>query len=121
VGWGRVVVFYFRVLVNVCVCISSVRVLGGWGTVVAFCFCVLGNVYSHLMLRLCVDAIFVSNVASPARTLPLTLSLTRAHTRTRRLPCLSACAAAAAAEQAVCSPHSSVRGPQRRSGAPPGA
>ncbi len=48
------------------------------------------------MLRLCVDAIFVSNVASPARTLTLTLSLTRAHTRTRRLPCLCVCAAAAA-------------------------
>ena len=36
-GWGKVVVFYFRVLVNVCVCVSSVRVLGGGGTVVAFC------------------------------------------------------------------------------------
>ncbi len=56
VGWGKVVVFYFRVLVNVCVCVSSVRVFGGGGTVVAFCFCVLGNVYSYLMLRLCVDA-----------------------------------------------------------------
>ncbi len=53
-GWGRVVVFYFRVLVNVCVCVSSVRVLGVGGTVVAFCFCVLGNVYSYLMFRLCV-------------------------------------------------------------------
>ena len=48
-GWGRVVVFYFRVLVNVCVCVSSVRVLGWGGKVVAFCFCVLGNVYSYLM------------------------------------------------------------------------
>ena len=56
VTWGKVVVFYFRVLVNVCVCVSSVRVLGGGGTVVAFCFCVFGNVYSYLMLRLCVDA-----------------------------------------------------------------
>ena len=82
-GWGRVVVFYFRVLVNVCVCVSSVRVLGGWGTVVAFCFCVLGNVYSYLLLRLCVDAIFVSNVASPARAPSLSHSHSRARTHAR--------------------------------------
>ena len=107
-GWGRVVVFFSRVLVNVCVCVSSVRVLGWGGTVVAFCFCVLGNVYSYRTLRLCVDAIFVSNVASPARTLTLTLSLTRAHARTRRLPCLSVCAAAAAAGQVRSSPRLSL-------------
>ncbi len=53
VGEGCCILF-FRVLVNVCMCVSSVRVLGGGGTVVAFCFCVLGNVYSYLMLRLCV-------------------------------------------------------------------
>ena len=38
-GWGGGGLLYcgFRVLVNVCVCVSSVRVLGGGGTVVAFC------------------------------------------------------------------------------------
>ena len=42
--------------VGQCVCVlSSVRVLGWGGKVVAFCVCVLGNVYSYLMLRLCVD------------------------------------------------------------------
>ena len=59
-GWGGGGLLYccFRVLVNVCVYVTSVRVLGGGGTVVACCFCVLGIVYSYLylMLRLCVDA-----------------------------------------------------------------
>jgi hypothetical protein len=40
VGWGKVVVFYFRVLVNVCVCVSSVRVLWGGGTVIVLFLCV---------------------------------------------------------------------------------
>jgi hypothetical protein len=38
VGWGKVVVFYFRVLVNVCVRVSSVRVLGGGARLLRFVF-----------------------------------------------------------------------------------
>jgi hypothetical protein len=38
VGWGRVVVFYFRVLVNVFVCVSSVRVLWGKARLLSFVF-----------------------------------------------------------------------------------